>query len=355
MVVRNMRNRDFAETRTPLGVIGGFIGLVAASAAAATLVVVGVTPAIATVGIAASGTIGMFENLPGYLEIGELSEKSNIYATRSDGVGRAARLVLRPEPGRGRLGRDQPVREGRRHRRRGPAVLRSRRHRHPGHRARGGHDRHRPRDAGRLLHRPAVREERARAGVRADGRRHRARGPHRGGAGGAHRRRAPCAHRGGAARLLRHGHRDHDRPQAQGDAPRDRRREALHEERDPARLPEHRRIRRHGVRHRGGRQLLLQHLGREPLARAGGIADGDRQQPREVPARQARQRDERRRQRLRGEHRSAQLHPHEHARAAEDHPGRVRHGRSRRPCNPRSPSRAPGARRPAAARTSATT
>jgi membrane peptidoglycan carboxypeptidase len=80
-----MRNRDFAETRTPLGVIGGLVGLVVASAAAATLVVVGITPAIATVGIAASGTIGMFENLPGYLAIGELSQKSNIYATRSDG------------------------------------------------------------------------------------------------------------------------------------------------------------------------------------------------------------------------------------------------------------------------------
>ena len=85
MAVRNKRNRDFAETRTPVGVLGGLVGLVAASAAAATLVVVGVTPAIATVGIAASGTIGMFENLPSYLEIGELSEKSNIYATRSDG------------------------------------------------------------------------------------------------------------------------------------------------------------------------------------------------------------------------------------------------------------------------------
>jgi membrane peptidoglycan carboxypeptidase len=83
---RNKRNRDFAETRTPLGVVGGFVGLIAASAAAATLVVVGITPAIATVGIAASGTIGMFENLPGYLQIGELSEKSNIYATRSDGT-----------------------------------------------------------------------------------------------------------------------------------------------------------------------------------------------------------------------------------------------------------------------------
>ena len=83
--VRNKRARDFAETRTPAGVLGGFLGLIAASAAAATLVVVGVTPAIATVGIAASGTIGMFENLPGYLQIGELSQKSNIYATRSDG------------------------------------------------------------------------------------------------------------------------------------------------------------------------------------------------------------------------------------------------------------------------------
>ena len=85
MVVRNKRNRDFAETRTPVGVLGGFIGLIVASAAAATLLVVGVTPALATVGMAASGTIGMFENLPGYLQIGELSQKSNIYATRSDG------------------------------------------------------------------------------------------------------------------------------------------------------------------------------------------------------------------------------------------------------------------------------
>ena len=86
MVVRNKRNRDFQETRTPLGVLGGFIGLLAASAAAATLVTVGVTPALGTVGLAASGTIGMFENLPGYLEIGELSEKSNIYATAADGT-----------------------------------------------------------------------------------------------------------------------------------------------------------------------------------------------------------------------------------------------------------------------------
>ncbi len=86
MVERNKRNRDFAETRTPLGILGGFVGLVVASSAAAGLLVAGVTPAIAGVGIVASGTIGMFENLPSYLEIGELSQKSNIYATRSDGT-----------------------------------------------------------------------------------------------------------------------------------------------------------------------------------------------------------------------------------------------------------------------------
>ncbi|MGW9629125.1 transglycosylase domain-containing protein [Agromyces sp. NPDC055520] len=81
-----MRNRDFQETRTPLGVLGGFVGLIAASVGVAMLVVAGVTPALATVGIAASGTINMFENLPGYLQIDELSQKSNIYATANDGT-----------------------------------------------------------------------------------------------------------------------------------------------------------------------------------------------------------------------------------------------------------------------------
>lgn len=82
---RNKRNRDFQETRTPGGVVGGLVGLVAASAAAATLLTVAITPAIAAVGVATSSTISLFENLPSYLEIGELSEKSNIYAKRSDG------------------------------------------------------------------------------------------------------------------------------------------------------------------------------------------------------------------------------------------------------------------------------
>lgn len=82
---RHKRNRDFAETRTAHGVLGGFLGLVIASVAAGALVATAATPAISVVSVTATNTIGMFENLPGYLEIGELSEKSNIYATSSDG------------------------------------------------------------------------------------------------------------------------------------------------------------------------------------------------------------------------------------------------------------------------------
>ncbi|MRG58750.1 penicillin-binding protein [Agromyces sp. CFH 90414] len=83
---RNKRARDFEETRTPAGVLGGFLGLVVASVAAGALVVTAATPALSVVGVTASSTIGMFENLPGYLEIGDLSEKSDIWATSSDGT-----------------------------------------------------------------------------------------------------------------------------------------------------------------------------------------------------------------------------------------------------------------------------
>nr|WP_240898429.1 transglycosylase domain-containing protein [Agromyces luteolus] len=78
-------DRAVTRPRTFGGVLGGLLGLVAVSAAAALLVAAAVTPAIATAGVAASGTISLFENLPSYLKIGELSVKSNIYAKQSDG------------------------------------------------------------------------------------------------------------------------------------------------------------------------------------------------------------------------------------------------------------------------------
>jgi hypothetical protein len=59
----------------------GILGFVGLSALAGILVTAAVTPALAVTGMAANNGISMFENLPGYLEVGELSEKTDIYAT----------------------------------------------------------------------------------------------------------------------------------------------------------------------------------------------------------------------------------------------------------------------------------
>ncbi|TFB54997.1 transglycosylase domain-containing protein [Cryobacterium tagatosivorans] len=73
-----------AKKRTVSGALGGFIGFVAMSAVAGVLVTAAITPAIAVSGMAATNTINVFENLPDYLAIDQLSQKSNIYATGSD-------------------------------------------------------------------------------------------------------------------------------------------------------------------------------------------------------------------------------------------------------------------------------
>ncbi|SDN00928.1 Membrane carboxypeptidase (penicillin-binding protein) [Cryobacterium flavum] len=68
------------------GVLGGMLGFVAMSAVAGILVTVSVTPVVALSGMAATNTISVFENLPGYINIEPLSQKSDIFATRSDGT-----------------------------------------------------------------------------------------------------------------------------------------------------------------------------------------------------------------------------------------------------------------------------
>ncbi|WP_166787860.1 transglycosylase domain-containing protein [Cryobacterium adonitolivorans] len=74
---------------TPLrsfgGVVGGLIGLVATSAIAGLLVTASLTPVVALTGVATTSTINVFETLPDYLEIEPLAQRSNIYASRSDG------------------------------------------------------------------------------------------------------------------------------------------------------------------------------------------------------------------------------------------------------------------------------
>ena len=55
------------------------------SAAAGVLATAAVTPAIAVSSVAAADTIGIFEELPAYLEIGDLAQRTNIYANNPDG------------------------------------------------------------------------------------------------------------------------------------------------------------------------------------------------------------------------------------------------------------------------------
>ncbi len=63
----------------------GVLGFVGMSALAGVLVTAAVTPALAVTGMAANNSISMFENLPGYLDINDLSEKTDIYAMQPDG------------------------------------------------------------------------------------------------------------------------------------------------------------------------------------------------------------------------------------------------------------------------------
>ena len=81
---RNLNSMS-AKNRTVSGALGGFLGFVGMSAIAGILVTAAVTPALALSGMAATNTINVFENLPDYLAIDQLAQKSNIYATRTDG------------------------------------------------------------------------------------------------------------------------------------------------------------------------------------------------------------------------------------------------------------------------------
>ena len=68
------------------GAFGALIGLVGMSSIAGLLVTVAVTPALALSGMTATNTITMFENLPSYLALEQLSQKSNIFARQTDGT-----------------------------------------------------------------------------------------------------------------------------------------------------------------------------------------------------------------------------------------------------------------------------
>jgi len=73
-----------AQKLKPSGVLGGVAGFLGFSVLAGVLVTAMVTPALAVTSVAANNTIGVFENLPDYIQIGAQSQQNIIYAVRDD-------------------------------------------------------------------------------------------------------------------------------------------------------------------------------------------------------------------------------------------------------------------------------
>lgn len=66
----------------PLGALSAVAGLLGFSALAGVLVTALVTPALAVTSMAANSSIGVFESLPDYMEIGTLAQKNTLYGLR---------------------------------------------------------------------------------------------------------------------------------------------------------------------------------------------------------------------------------------------------------------------------------
>jgi membrane peptidoglycan carboxypeptidase len=69
-----------ASRTKPVTAVGAFVGFVGFSVLAGLLVTIGVTPAIAVAGVTTTSTIGVFESLPEYIEIGDLPQRNELYA-----------------------------------------------------------------------------------------------------------------------------------------------------------------------------------------------------------------------------------------------------------------------------------
>ncbi|WP_207454597.1 transglycosylase domain-containing protein [Herbiconiux sp. SYSU D00978] len=73
------------QSSKPSGVLSGVVGFLGFSALAGVLSTVLIAPFIAVGGVAASSSIGLFEDLPEYIEIGQLPARNAIYANTADG------------------------------------------------------------------------------------------------------------------------------------------------------------------------------------------------------------------------------------------------------------------------------
>ena len=75
-----------ANRTTPGAASGGLLAFIGMSAVAGVLVTAAITPAVAMTSLAAGNAVTLFENLPGYLDVTQIPEKSTIWATQSDGT-----------------------------------------------------------------------------------------------------------------------------------------------------------------------------------------------------------------------------------------------------------------------------
>jgi membrane peptidoglycan carboxypeptidase len=73
------------QSSKPSGALSDLIGFLGFSALAGVLTTVLVAPFIAVGGVTAAGSIGLFEDLPEYIEIGQLPARNTIYANGPDG------------------------------------------------------------------------------------------------------------------------------------------------------------------------------------------------------------------------------------------------------------------------------
>lgn len=76
----------FATKPSKSGVVGGLLAFIGMSAVAAVLIAAAVTPAIAVTGVTTNSALGVFDELPDYLKINDLAEKSSMYAKTQDGT-----------------------------------------------------------------------------------------------------------------------------------------------------------------------------------------------------------------------------------------------------------------------------
>ena len=67
------------------GLLGGMLAFIGMSAVAAVLISAAVTPAIAVTGVTTNSVLGVFDDLPEYLKLNDLAQKTNIYAKAGDG------------------------------------------------------------------------------------------------------------------------------------------------------------------------------------------------------------------------------------------------------------------------------